>query len=160
MKKIKRTLYIILTIVTLLNSQVFAAEKKTPVQTTNKQSALSATKIKSAKYYHKNEYTTMLNDTLSIIWGKVDKAQEYEILIVKTNGQRKIYKQSASYNCILIPKSSKDSFSGCPAVYNKKTGEWEPATVRVRAVYKYGIRGRWSKKKTISCNALHASGEE
>jgi hypothetical protein len=97
----------------------------------------------------------MLNNTLSIIWEKVDKAQSYEILITKADGQRKIYKTSASYNCLLVEKSSKDSFSGCPTVYCEKLGVWESATVRIRAVYKYGIRGRWSKKKTISCNVLH-----
>jgi uncharacterized protein YxeA len=144
----KKTIALILTLTLLVGNTVFANT------TENISLRSTAPTVKSAKYYHENEYVSMINNTLSIIWGKVDKAQSYEILIVKANGQRKIYKQSASYNCILIPKSSKDSFSGCPTFYNKKTGEWESATVRVRAVYKYGIRGRWSKKKTISCNAL------
>jgi hypothetical protein len=153
-KKLRRAMSIVLVVILLTNTPVFAAEKQESTYKNKKmESILAAPEIKSATYWHTAKYVQSLNDTLAITWKAVDKAKSYEIMIVKANGKMKVYRSSNT--CLFVKKTDEDTFSGCPKIYIEKESTWKAATVRVRAVYKRGIRGIWSKSKKITCNALH-----
>ena len=106
---------------------------------------LAAPAITNAKFYHTG-YVASLRNRLQIEWEEVDGAETYEIEVTKADGTKEYY---TATDTMLMVKNTQ-----CPRVYSDKSGCWESATVRVRAVSSEST-GNWSQDVAIGCDKLH-----
>lgn len=106
---------------------------------------LAAPAIKEAKFYHSG-YVASLKNRLQIQWEEVASAESYEIEVTKADGSKGYY--TATGTTLMVKNTQ------CPRVYSDKSGCWESATVRVRAVSSEGT-GDWSLGVAIGCDKVH-----
>ena len=109
------------------------------------QPVLAAPEITDAKFYHTG-YVASLRNRLHIEWEEVNGAESYEIEVTKADGSKEYY--TATGTTLMVKNAQ------CPRVYSDKSGCWESATVRVRAVSSEGTRD-WSLGVAIGCDKVH-----
>lgn len=116
-----------------------------PEEPTVHETALEATAVTEARFYHSGSVASLRN-RLQIEWDAVENAEIYEIEVTKADGSVMSY---TSASASLMIKNSQ-----CPKVYLEASGTWASASVRVRAIAGDAV-GPWSDAVKIGCDQLH-----